>query len=281
MGTLDLEITIFNNDSHFGEDENYLLLCYTLMVAVSVTLSVKYFIPVVRNFRRKGFSWAELFIYISFPLLFLSYFYRFLDLLMVYYYGEEVWFLAYIYTTLKYLVEGVLVTLIVCVAWGWSLVHLKHQTYYPIIGTVVGIINITAIILALGSDEVEEAHHQYDRLIGTLILLMRVIIFLLFLAGIMRILTESVGKRKLFIKKFGYFGGVYLIAWPLSVILSEMFLPNYLHYEVVTVTEEVVYIIVNAYLCNLFAFPDTDYKRVSVKNYNDDDEILPDYIKKY
>jgi hypothetical protein len=100
---------------------------------------------------------------------------------------------------------------------------------------------------------------------GIVLMLIRVIIFLLFLAGIMRCLSESVGKRKHFIRKFGYQGGAYLIAWPLAVIFVELFLPNYMHNEVVTIIEEGAHIIANAYMCHLFAFPDSDFKKVSLK----------------
>jgi hypothetical protein len=55
-------------------------------------------------------------------------------------------------------------------------------------------------------------------LLGLALLLIRIIIFGLFLIGIFLCLAESVGKRRHFIKKFGYQGGAYFIAWPLAVV---------------------------------------------------------------
>lgn len=68
-------------------------------------------------------------------------------MLLIYWYGEEVWALEILYSFLKYLVEGVMVTIIVSIAWGWSLTHLKHEPYYIIIGTIIAIINFLAIVL--------------------------------------------------------------------------------------------------------------------------------------
>lgn len=65
----------------------------------------------------------------------------------------------------------------------------------------------------------------------------RVVIFGVFVLGIFKCLAESVGKRRHFIKKFGYQGGSYFLAWPTAVIVAELFLPNYMHNEFVTLVE--------------------------------------------
>ena len=59
-------------------------------------------------------------------------------------------------------------------------------------------------------------------------------IFLVFITGVLSSMAESVGKRRHFLKKFGMQGSVYFLAWPVAVILVEIFLPNYMHNEVVT-----------------------------------------------
>lgn len=56
---------------------------------------------------------------------------------------------------LKYMIEGIMVTIIVSIAWGWSLTHLKHEPYYIIMGVIVTIFNLMAIILDLSADEIE------------------------------------------------------------------------------------------------------------------------------
>jgi hypothetical protein len=111
----------------------------------------------------------------------------------------------------------------------------------------------------------EESHHQYESLLGLALFLIRFIIFGIFIVGIFKCMAESVGKRRHFIKKFGYQGGAYFLAWPIAVIFSELFLPNYMHNEVVTLVEEGTHIVISAYMCHLFAYPDTDFKKVRIK----------------
>lgn len=176
---------MYNNDSHFGEDEK-LLVSYIILMTIAIVLAVRYFIPITKM-KHRGLSFVQICMYLSFPTLFLSYLYRLINLAMVNFYGEDVWFLVYLYTTLKYLVEGIMVTVIVSISWGWSLIHLKHQAYYSIIGVIVTIINLIGIILDINADEIEEVHHQYDRVVGSLLLGIRLLILLIFIAGILRI----------------------------------------------------------------------------------------------
>ena len=39
-----------------------------------------------------------------------------------------------------------------------------------------------------------------------------------------------------------------------------------MHNEVVTLIEEGAHVIATAYMCHLFAFPDTDFKKVRIKD---------------
>lgn len=81
----------------------------------------------------------------------------------------------------------------------------------------------------------EYCHHPYDRTTGLVLLFLRVVICLVFFIGILRSLASSVGKMKYFVKKFAREGGAFLLSWPASVLFVELFLPNYMHKEVVTV----------------------------------------------
>ncbi len=83
----------------------------------------------------------------------------------------------------------------------------------------------------------EESHHQYDGNLGIFLLFLRIFLFILFIVGIFRSLTESAGKLKHFLVNFGKMGSIYLLSWPIAVIFSEIFLPSYMHKEVITFVE--------------------------------------------
>lgn len=44
--------------------------------------------------------------------------------------------------------EAIITTVIVAVAWGWSIVHLNSNQSYIIIGVLTAIVNIVSIILS-------------------------------------------------------------------------------------------------------------------------------------
>lgn len=181
---------------------------------------------------------------------------------MISYNGEDIIFLFYLYACLKCIAESVLVTTLVAIAWGWSIIHLKHDSSYIIVGTSIFLVNTICIVIEGISEDLEEIHHKYDGTSGTVLLILRILIFVTFIIGILRSLSKSVGKTKIFLEKFSIRGGAYLLSWPVAVILSELLLPNYLHKEVITFSEDLSHLIGTAMVGYLFAFPDSDYHKV-------------------
>ena len=101
--------------------------------------------------------------------------------------------------------------------------------------------------------------------------------FALFILGILRSKADSAGKLKHFIIKFGRFGSVYLLGWPIAVIFSELLLPNYMHNEIITFVEEMTHLVANAMICGVYTLPDSSYRKVNMK---DSDEVLPTFSVK-
>jgi hypothetical protein len=60
------------------------------------------------------------------------------------------------------------------------------------------------------------------------ILGLRFVILVVFLVGLRQTLNMSSGKIVVFIKQFRAVGGVYLMSWPVTVLLAELILPNYM-----------------------------------------------------
>ena len=114
-----------NNGSHFGADEEYFTTGYLLVIAVWLLLLIFLFMPILKSVSKSD-DLTRLFLYGGFVILGLAYFYRFLDVLMVYYNGEGVDLLRVIYESIKHVVEGIIITMLVSIAWGWSLTHLRH-----------------------------------------------------------------------------------------------------------------------------------------------------------
>jgi hypothetical protein len=184
-----------------------------------------------------------------------------------------------IYVVMKNAGEAIITTAIVSLSWGWSLVHLNSNQSYIIIGFLAGIINIVSLILSSLTEEHEELFHHYETVPGIIILILRVVMFLIFITGIISCLKATSGKLVYFIRKLAVIGGAYLLSWPITVFIVEMTLPNYMHYEIITFMEETVHICACTLLCNMISYPESAYRKVSL---HDDDNPLriEDYHKK-
>lgn len=125
---------------------------YAVLIVIWLVLLVKMFVPIVRSTDQVSFSWQQIFIYSGFLLMGIGYIYKFIDLILVYSQGFDTWYLHYFYKFIKYCVEGVMVTVITSIGWGWFLTHNKQQPYYIIAGTIISIINFMATILETSLD---------------------------------------------------------------------------------------------------------------------------------
>jgi hypothetical protein len=138
-------------------------------------------------------------------------------------------------------------------------------------------ISMLIILLQIGSfslwawhkDELEDTYLIYEHATGKALLFLRVLIFIVFGLGCLRLASLSVGKRKHFVKSFAKLGSAYLLGWPVAVIVCEILLPKYMISRVIMLFEEGVHVVVNAQICWLFAFPDSNYKKNTIKTDED------------
>lgn len=145
MGLL-FEVTLWNNGSHFGVDENILWPYAGLMVLWALLL-FKILIPILKSLiGQQSPSYAESFLYSGYLLLILALFYRFIDLITKSYSGEDLVFFLYLYSFIKTSIEGVMVTVIVSIAWGWSLVYVEYKAKYILISIGVIICYVVSMI---------------------------------------------------------------------------------------------------------------------------------------
>ncbi len=110
-----------------------------------------------------------------------------------------------------------------------------------------------------------DVHHKYDSTAGHIVLFLRIFILLIFLVGVLRTYNQQTANIRRFVKKLGAVGAIYLAVWPLTVLFSELLLPNYMHNEVITFVEEIAHLLGIWLLCQMFAHPESIYRKISIK----------------
>ena len=79
----------------------------------------------------------------------IAYFYKLLHLIVYAEDGKGISVLVILSIILKNVTEAIIVTVIVSIGWGWSIIHLKHDQSYIITGTVSALINVIGLVLDL------------------------------------------------------------------------------------------------------------------------------------
>jgi len=105
------------------------------------------------------------------------------------------------------------------------------------------------------------------------------VLLVVFISGIFHCLKESSTKVVYFIKKFAIVGGLYLLCWPVTVLIVELTFPDYMHKQIITFIEEIVHICATTVLCMMISSPESAYRKVSLQE--DDNPLkMNDYHKR-
>lgn len=136
---------MYNDESHFGEDEK-LLSGYLIMMTVWIVLMVKFALPLM-NTVMKSNDQTRMAVFGGLVILGFAYFYRLLHLAIYYTNGNGIYFFEVLYILLKTSCEFIIVTVIVAVGWGWSITHLSHDQSYIIAGITTALINTVGLIV--------------------------------------------------------------------------------------------------------------------------------------
>jgi hypothetical protein len=84
-----------------------------------------------------------------------GYLYRLIGLVLYNLDGTGIHIFEVFYFILKNSGEAVITTVIVSLAWGWSIIHLNPNQSYIIFGVLTGIVNIVSLILSSLTEEDE------------------------------------------------------------------------------------------------------------------------------
>lgn len=81
-------------------------------------------------------------LFINYLILGLSFFYKIINLVVVVQVGESITFFNILHAILKNSCEGAIVTMLISVAWGWTIIHMNFQIKYQLIAVAVTLVNV-------------------------------------------------------------------------------------------------------------------------------------------
>lgn len=147
-----LDIKVLNNGSHFEENDN-LLTGYIVLFVVWIGMVVRFAMPIASMLSFRNPDSVKVIVYGGMVILGMAYLYRLIHLGMFWHDGSGVHLFEGFYYVLKNIGEAVITTMLISIAWGWTIVHLRPNQYYIIVGAVSCLVNIISLILASLTEE--------------------------------------------------------------------------------------------------------------------------------
>jgi hypothetical protein len=69
------------------------------------------------------------------------------------------------------------------------------------------------------------------------VLVSRIVVLIIFVLGVLNSLKQASGHTSHFVRKFGLIGSIYLLSWPLTVIIVEFTCSAEHHRNIITFIE--------------------------------------------
>jgi hypothetical protein len=142
-----LTFAVINNNSHFGVNE-YLIPVYVLFVALWVVLTVSFggkMASLLGEFRPNS---IKMIAFAGMVLMGVGYLYELINLFIYYSDGAGVGLFHVFYIFLKGIGEGIVTTMLVSFAWGWSIIHVRGSWGYVFVGATAGVIDVVCLALS-------------------------------------------------------------------------------------------------------------------------------------
>lgn len=159
---VNFDFTFMNNGSHFGEDEGFLWPYIILFVLWLAILVLKLFMHMLSALLKFNTSSSDVYLALGYLMIGFSFFYKLINIVTTLYAGEKIVFFDILHGVLKNLAEGVILTLLIAISWGWSMIHTNFQAKYKLIVIGTTLLNVTNVVLWHSMEEIEDTYHQYE-----------------------------------------------------------------------------------------------------------------------
>jgi len=161
--------------------------------------------------------------------------------------------------------------LLILISWGWTITYLEFDNIEIYVTLLIMLLMLHLLVAGLTqlTSDAYHKYHDYEGIQGIILVIFRLGMFAYFLYGIRDTFRLSRLKAKAFLKPFAICAGLYLIAFPLLVLICQIF-AHYVRHKVMVIGSILVQSIAMCTLLRLF-IGKTSYTKVS-KNF---DPILP------
>ena len=164
-----------------------------------------------------------------------------------------------------------LTLLFILIARGWTITYTNFgniDVYVPLV-ILLFLVHLIIAGLTYITNDANYKYHDFEGVQGLLLVLIRIAMYVYFLISFKETLTKCMPKAKLFMTRFSIWATLYLLAFPILVVVA-LVCAHYVRHKVVTIGNLVTQIVAMLFLIVLLTSKN-EYFKISKRS----ESILP------
>jgi len=168
--------------------------------------------------------------------------------------------------------QFVITLLLILIASGWSIhfFEIDDMDLYIPLALILGLLHVLIVGIGRIADEEHSKFHDYETIPGWIVIFFRFVFFAIFIYFARSTIDkEEKGSNKedrlVFMRRFLLLGSIYLLAFPVVVIISSAVVASYVRHKVVTIGSLTLQVTAAIILTYLFSAKRSKYNQVSMK----------------
>mmetsp|Transcript_10908 Transcript_10908/g.12366 ORF Transcript_10908/g.12366 Transcript_10908/m.12366 type:complete len:415 (+) Transcript_10908:101-1345(+) len=223
MPKIEFEFILTNGDSHFSQEDFYILPFYIFMFIIFASLMGKSILEFYRDFKSEDTvenPLIPLMISINADLMHLGL--MSIHLFFIYYDGSGFFVFSVFARLFKIISQATMMWLLITISFGWTVTYKNMQETDIYILSAIFVIMIHLLIAALTYVDDDEHHkfHDFGGVQGAILMLIRLIIFGVFIYGVRDTGKSANIKQKAFLWSLTVAASIYILSFPLLWIIS-------------------------------------------------------------
>lgn len=263
------EVEAYNSDgSHFSQDENGMILPLLLVMGIIVGFFFSNSVKFHKFYNtEEGMDYPTLITTIALFLEFCSVLSEILHLWIYSYDGRGSMVFNFFNHVLSISSQFVIACLLLLIAYGWSINFMEFEDmdiFIPL-GILLGVLHIIVVGVGKITDDEHYRYHDYENWAGIVIIVLRLVLFIFWVFLLAESFKTAKGAERRFFNKFGVFGAIYFLAFPLLVVYSSVSVTPSSRHKVVTTGTLFIQTATLLSLSYIFTTKKSQYAMVSLK----------------
>ncbi len=192
-------------------------------------------------------------------------------LIYAYVSGAEYQFFDFMFMLLHSVSDSAIIVILLLLAYGWTVTFKNSMDFdlYVPLACMLGMVNVIMTLLNKVTDGEADKYHMFDTIPAYIMIGFRLLAFLIFVAGVVKIslkVKEDEKTLRKYVLELAILGTIYLTFLPASIYLVEFIDPKY-RKDVMYIGIEIIRYVLNVWLVILSGSKTSAYRKIIDKSF--------------